>query len=300
MQTYSSERKGPAALWREARHLFVLHRRGADARVDQKLAIVGEVEAEIARRYGMVLDKRSVLDIGPGQQLIELSYFALRNRAVGIDLDVIARGFDPRPYAQMLRVNGVHRTAKTVVRKAVGIDARYARALRRRLGCRRLPRVRVEQMDIADLTFPDASFDFVYCASVVQHIPDPAVALRQMSRVLLPGGVAYASLQLYTSETGSWDPRLFGADRGDIPFWAHLRDGSQRLSGNAFLNQLRLPEWRDVFAAQWPGCNIDTLQPERAQLEPIATELQRNGELTEYSLDELLTHELRVTWQRPS
>jgi len=39
-----------------------------------------------------------------------------------------------------------------------------------------------------DLDFPDRSFDIVYAANLLHHIPDPKVALREMHRVLKPGG----------------------------------------------------------------------------------------------------------------
>lgn len=42
--------------------------------------------------------------------------------------------------------------------------------------------------DACALPFPDASFDVVRCERVLQHLPDPARAVREMIRVLRPGG----------------------------------------------------------------------------------------------------------------
>lgn len=43
-------------------------------------------------------------------------------------------------------------------------------------------------MDAQELAFEDASFDLVYSFHALEHIPDPVQALREMRRVLVPGG----------------------------------------------------------------------------------------------------------------
>lgn len=39
------------------------------------------------------------------------------------------------------------------------------------------------------LPFPDGSFDFVTCQTVLIHLPDPVAALKEMKRVTAPGGL---------------------------------------------------------------------------------------------------------------
>lgn len=271
----------------------------APTRVDGVVNTVSAVEARLLERYGVVLEGKEVLDVGTGPHYLQLTYFSQRNAVTGIDLNVVPHGFRPGQYRDMWRTNGAGRTVKTLVRKALGIDLRHALTVRARIG--RPPRpLRIEQMDVGDMRFADSSFDFVFSSSVFQHLPDPGRALDEISRVLRPGGIASVGLHLYTSETGSLDPRLQQSSREAVPLWAHLRaDHRDAVRTNAFLNRLRLPEWRRIFGAHWPRFNMVLGQPERETLEPAARALQASGELVEYSLEELVTHDFWVDWQKP-
>jgi SAM-dependent methyltransferase len=50
------------------------------------------------------------------------------------------------------------------------------------------PRYEVVEGDAFHLPFPDASFDAVVCVRVIHHFEDPRPAIREMARVLKPGG----------------------------------------------------------------------------------------------------------------
>lgn len=63
----------------------------------------------------------------------------------------------------------------------------HVRGEAERLGLRH---VSVDRMDAESLEFPDRTFDAVVCALGLMYVPDPERALREMARVLKPGGRA--------------------------------------------------------------------------------------------------------------
>lgn len=50
-------------------------------------------------------------------------------------------------------------------------------------------RVTVEQGDITNLRFPDNYFDKIVCTEVLEHVEDDKTAIKELFRVLRPGGV---------------------------------------------------------------------------------------------------------------
>lgn len=75
--------------------------------------------------------------------------------------------------------------------EAIGIDPRedalaYGRALARE---RRIANVTFQAASVYQLPYPDGSFDAAFACAVLQHLAAPLAALKEMRRVLKPGGV---------------------------------------------------------------------------------------------------------------
>ena len=45
--------------------------------------------------------------------------------------------------------------------------------------------------DLADIPVPDGSFDLVFCSQTLEHVTDPVRVLKELRRVLKPGGEAW-------------------------------------------------------------------------------------------------------------
>lgn len=77
-----------------------------------------------------------------------------------------------------------------VVKRVIAVDQSdpmLAAARKRLTDCRN---VEFLQGDLEKLPIADASVDAAVCVLVLHHLPDPAAAIREMGRIIKPGGVA--------------------------------------------------------------------------------------------------------------
>jgi SAM-dependent methyltransferase len=98
------------------------------------------------------------------------------------------------------------------------------------------PGVDVRVGDVHALPFEDAEFDVVHAHQVLQHVADPVVALREMTRVTRPGGVVAARDSDYGSF--AWWPRPPELDR-----WLELYAAAARANGGEPDAGRRLLSW---------------------------------------------------------
>ncbi len=85
------------------------------------------------------------------------------------------------------------------------LSQRMLKRARRRV---RSPRVSHVAADLTHLPYPDNFFDAIVCGWVLEHLPDPCPGLRELARVLKPGGKL---LLLVTEDTltGSMCSRMW-------------------------------------------------------------------------------------------
>lgn len=91
--------------------------------------------------------------------------------------------------------------------RVIGIDISglMVDAAQRRARGRQLPNASFARMDAETLDLPDAVFDIALCALGLMYMPDPQRALREMRRVLRPGGRVALAVWGERSQCG-WSP----------------------------------------------------------------------------------------------
>lgn len=98
------------------------------------------------------------------------------------------------------------------------------------------------QLDLTQPLFADGAFDVIICNHVLEHIPDDAAAMRQLVRMLKPGGWALLQVPIdWNRERTDEDPSI--TDRAErtrrFGQWDHVRvygrDYLDRLAAAGFV-----------------------------------------------------------------
>jgi hypothetical protein len=64
------------------------------------------------------------------------------------------------------------------------------------------------RLDITKMDLPDGSFDLILCSHVLEHVPDDRAAMRELRRVLSPGGLALVLVPYRPEVTTYEDPSI--------------------------------------------------------------------------------------------
>lgn len=127
--------------------------------------------------------------------------------------------------------------------------------------------------DITDLPFDDASFDMVWCSHVLEHVVDDRAGMRELVRVLTPGGHAIIQVPVSAEHTiedpSITDPaqrlRVFGQTdhvrRYGPDVLSRLRDagfeaealGPRDLLADDERARMAIPDDEAVYACRRPG-----------------------------------------------
>ena len=102
--------------------------------------------------------------------------------------------------------------------------------------------------DVHGLSFPDDSFDIAHAHQVLQHVADPVQALREMRRVVRPGGIVAARDADYAGFV--WFPLLPELDE-----WLRLYREAARANGGEPDAGRRLLSWARAAAVSSSGAS---------------------------------------------
>jgi hypothetical protein len=106
----------------------------------------------------------------------------------------------------------------------------------------------IQHMDMTDVPFKDDAFDLIVCVHVLEHVEDDRRAMREMVRVLKPGGVALLLVPIVLEQPTREDPSVVTAEQRKEAYWQedHVRlyggDFPKRLEDEGF--SVRVDGWR--------------------------------------------------------
>jgi len=299
---YTSTRLGMLSRLSEVNSLLRVYRQGPEKLVCRSIMEALGILEQIERVQGKPVRDMDILEIGSGQKSIQLAAMSQGNRAVGIDRETSNESLSVSSLLHTVKTDGTVRAAKTMARKAMGFDRAIRNEFVKQMALEAWPPLNIQKMDAAKMSFSDSSFDIVFSRAVFEHLENPADVLREIARVIRPGGVFYCLLHLYSSYSGCHDTRILAGNIGALPLWAHLRPAHrQKVIENTYLNRLRLREWRYLLNNALPGVQVEALMDDSDpnHLAELA-EIRENGELSDYSDEELLTVTLKAVWRSGS
>ena len=136
------------------------------------------------------------------------------------------------------------------------------------------------KIDITQIPFADNSFDVIFCSHVLEHVPDDAAAMRELFRVLKPGGWAFLQVPLdFHRQQTFEDPTITSPEDRDRYFWQydHVRlyglDYKERLQAVGFT--VRIEEFtREIGAEAAEKYGLDPTENLYFGFKPIAVPVQ--------------------------
>jgi SAM-dependent methyltransferase len=121
------------------------------------------------------------------------------------------------------------------------------------------------QGDALHLPFADATFDRVICSEVLEHIPDDLGAMRELTRVLRPGGTMAVTVPRFGPELINWalSDEYHNVPGGHIRIYrrsvlqSRLASAGLEVTGHHYAHGLHSPYW-------WIKCLVGTTNESNA------------------------------------
>jgi ubiquinone/menaquinone biosynthesis C-methylase UbiE len=119
--------------------------------------------------------------------------------------------------------------------------------------------------DIVNIPEPDGSFDAVMCIEVLEHVPDPVAALREMTRLLRVGGTLIVTAP-FCSMT-HFSPYFYhtGFSKNYYEYWLPklgLDIRELEANGNYFEYAAQQLQWLDGFRTKYTNADISDVDRE--------------------------------------
>ena len=113
------------------------------------------------------------------------------------------------------------------------------------------------RVDLQNLPFKNSSYDFVFASHVLEHIPDDTSAIKEIRRILKPGGIAILPVPVVSEKTIEYpEPNPFdhnhvrapGLDYFDrfVPFFSNI----EQFSSSSLPEKYQLYVYED--RSKWP------------------------------------------------
>lgn len=237
-----------------------------------------------------------ILEVGCGHRYaVTLLFHSLGADVTGIDTDVVSPRLTPAVMLKVIKQNGLERLVKTIGRRLL-FDRGYYRVISREAGVPLKFDMDLRCMSACELEFPDCSFDYVCSNAVFEHIDDPEKAVKELHRVLKPGGIANIEIHLYPSISGGHNLEWCDPDHNPsktVSPWDHLRQSVHPT--HVYLNKWRDGQYFDVLDRYFTILDARYQYEGRQLLTPEIAE-----ELPDYTEDELLKRCVRYVLRKES
>jgi SAM-dependent methyltransferase len=92
-------------------------------------------------------------------------------------------------------------------------------------------------MDLTRIDVPDKSFDAIVCSHVLEHIPDDGKAMREMCRILKPGGWAILQSPVENSRTITYEDWSITSKQDRLKHFG--QEDHVRIYGRDYADRLR-------------------------------------------------------------